>query len=306
MTLLEFDLDHATARAEGAPARPGGRRRPLLLLALVVAALGGALLRTVSFGSSEPPAAPVSAVLSLTDLALAPDPVIGLRLELTATAGDVQVDRLRLGGGGSGNVTLPLGTLLPSGRSSGFDLETPLLCKPLGNPDLTGTVRVRDPGAQLWREVPVVTAGLLHGPGGACGVAANQVLPPGWDAPLEVGAVRAVGPVLTFTVKGLGSLDRVQGVSVDGTILSPAAGNRATGEIAVLAPEPDCTRPDTRPFVPTGVRVLLTGPSGMVTRYAALGPVLAQWLRSARADRCDHRTAPSGGRRMGERVEVGS
>jgi hypothetical protein len=295
MTLLEFDLDHTAARAPDGPARRSGRHRPLLLLALVVAALTGAVLRTVSFGSSEPPASPVAAVLTLTDLALSPDPVLGLRLELTATSGEVQVDRLRLSGGGADGATLPLGTLLPAGRSSGFDLETPLLCKSLGNPDLTGTVLVRDPDAQLWREVPVVATGLLHGPGGACGVAANQALPPGWDAPLPVSAVRVKGPVLTFTVTGLGSLDRVQGVSVDGTVLSPTAGNRATGVIAVLAPEPDCTRPDTRPFVPTGVRVLLTGPSGMVTRYAALGPVLAQWLRSARADRCPRSAALSGG-----------
>ena len=298
MTLLEFDLDHAPVRfaPESGPAAPPGRYRPLLVLALVLAAVAGAVLRTVSFGGPETPPAPVSAVLTLTDLALSPDPVVELRLQVTAVAGDVQVDRVRLIGGGAGDVSLPLETLVPAGRSTGFDLETALTCRDLGTPDLTGTVRVRDPASPLWREVPVVTAGELHGGNGACGLPATRDLPPGWPKPMTVDDVRVSGEVLAFTVGGLGGLDRVQGVSVDGTLLSQAPGTRPTGHIAVLRPQLDCRRLDTRPFVPTGVRVTLTGPSGLVTRYAALGPALAHWLRSTREQQCGDRSAvPAGG-----------
>lgn len=286
MTLLEFDLDPAPAPATAAgPERGSGRLRPLLLLALVLAAVAGAVLRTVPFGDTDPPAPPVSAVLTAQGLALTPDPVLALRLVVSSPAADLQLDRLTLTGGGT-DVVLALGTLLPAGRPQGFDLEVPLRCAPGAVRDLAGTLRARPADATVWQQVAVQATGPLRGSGGGCGVAA-QALPVGWDRPLPVDDVAVDGDLLTFTVGGLGALDRVLGVSVDGTLLSPAAGTRPTGRIAVLRPQPDCSRPDTRPVLPTGAQVLLDGPSGQVTRYAALGPVLAQWWRAGRARACD-------------------
>jgi hypothetical protein len=297
MTQLEyeFDLDQVPVQAAepdgGRPLLPGRRTRPLLMLALVLAALGGAVLRTVSSGGDEPPPLPVSARVSVTALALTPDPVVKLRLELSSPAGDLQVDRLRLVDGGTGVATVSLTALVPAGRTAGFDLDLPLVCRPLGTGDLTGTVRVRDPGARLWREVPVVATGTLHGGDGACGQPATQQLPPGWQNPLQVQDVTVTGDRLEFTVTGLGGLDRVQGISIDGTLLSPAPGTRPTGQLAVLAPQPDCSRPDRQSLLPTGVRVTLIGPAGLITRYAALGPTLAHWLRDTREQRCGGRSA---------------
>ena len=292
MTLLEFDLDHAPARP-GAPAPgPAGRRLPLLLGALVVAAVAGAVLRTVSFGHAEPPAAPVVAVLSADGLTLAPDPTLSLRLEVAAEAGDIEVQRVDLRGGGSGDVSIRLGAQIRSGRSAGFDLETTLVCRPLGNPDLTGTVRVLDVGAELARDVPLVTTGALHGDGGGCGLTAAG-LPTGWPDPVPVSDVRVVGEVLALRLDDLGA-GRVQGVSVEGTVLSPAPGARPDDELALLPPTLDC-RPDTRPALATGLQLLVAAPDGLSTRYAPVGPELARWLRSARAGQCDRRSGTGGG-----------
>ena len=302
MTLLEFDLDELARRGPGRrgsglpgsglpgdPSRPAprsGRGVAILAGALVLAAIGGAVLRSVSSGAGPVPAAPVTARLTVQGLALAPDPMMALRLELSAPAAGVEVDRIDLNGGGVDRVSLPLDASLASAGSLGFDLAAPLRCSGLGEPDLTGTVRLRDQAAAGWREVSVVVAGALNADGGGCALT-RAGLPDGWQAPVRVDGVQVQQGSLVITVAELGAGRTVAGVFADGTLLSRAPGTGPVGRLALQPPVSDCRAQASRPAVPTGLRLLVSGrPEGLVSRYAAVGPALAGWLRSSYTAQC--------------------
>jgi hypothetical protein len=292
------------------------RREPVRLAvvtaAVVVGALGGAALASLSRPSLPPAPSPTVAVITLDTVVLDPVPsaVLALRVDNLGQARQLVRD-VHVSGGDVADAVVAVGQELPAGGGVDARVVVPLRCDVTPAPGadrISAMVRIAAadagggvvPGAGGSAtshqpatgtvDVRAVGVGRAAQLGGMC-AAADAVLPGGWRSPAHVAAQRLDGDELDLAVTGLpADATRIVWIDADGILLPQSRldpGIRAgTARLRVPPPAPGCRDTGVRPVVPTGLQLHLEGPGGLRSAYAPVGAVVAQWLMDAYGRSC--------------------
>jgi hypothetical protein len=270
----ELDLDVAPVDP-----RPRGHWRAalaLFLVAVLVGAASGAVLRTLTAGT-PPPALP-QAELGFVEGHLDGGTIATLRLTIrNGSPVPVAIDRFEAAGIRTDRVTVPVRRTVPGRGTTAMLLPVNVDCtRTLVFSALEARVILGDGTA-----VPAVTARRLAAAGGLCRQLRGE-LPEGWWDPWSGVTHRMVGDNLELTLPPVDPGVGLAGVWVGDTLLATVpprvvlVGNRYPP--FQLMPPDHCVLGDGA-RMPTGVRILLAGGTrGLRTRYVVIGPDLARWL----------------------------
>ena len=268
----ELDLDAPPATV------PRGRRwrgpAVALVAALLVSAGVGATLRTLT--ADPPPPALPQAELAFVEAHLDGNTVatLGVTVHNAGTA-PVTVTSFEAEGIRPGRLSQPLDvTVQPEGTTSVRISVTADCRRSLDASPLHARLHMTD-----GTTVTAVPSRELASAGGLCRQV-RAALPDGWWDPWTGVSVELDGDDLRLTLPRLDPGASLAGVWVGKTLLAYAAAPEPAGGTyrpITLVPPEGCIL-DTESRLPTGLRILLTGRSGLRDRYVVVGPSLARWL----------------------------
>jgi hypothetical protein len=285
------------------PRQPGARRpsrfRTLLVAVCVLAALGGASLRSAEVTPAPTPPQ-VVVTLALRAVTLDPQPRAVLELALSNHGEEpVLADAVALSGGGLYAARAQIGQrLLP--RSSGglASMIVALRCGPgeraaepvVARVELRGTARDPASGGTTVTAIPV---GRAADAGGLC-AAAEISLPQGWRDLARATSWSLADGQLKLAVADLPTdVTALVAVWSDGLLLplpgGPSPVRDRSVQLTIGRPQPGCRDAGTRPVVPTGFQLLVQGREGMRYSYVPVGAAVADWLMTAYVAACPSR-----------------
>jgi hypothetical protein len=268
----ELDLD--------APATTAARRQrwrgPAVaaVAALLVSGAVGATLRTLT-AAAPPPALP-QAALTFVEAHLDGDTMATLGVTVhNAGQAPVTVASFEADGVRPGHLSHALGVTVPPEGTTTMRVTVVADCRrSIDVSPLRTQIRLAD-----GTSVTAVPSHELKSAGGLCRRVRAE-LPDGWWDPWLGVTVEPDGENMRLTLPALDPGASLAGVWVGKTLLGYKTPPEPVGNTyrpLTLLPPSQCLLAD-EPRLPTGLRILLTGRSGLRDRYVVVGPSLARWL----------------------------